>query len=65
MAHRWWLALWRAIIASLIVFALAHVPLPTWTPTWVAFAVPGVLVFLLICYLGKVLFDTLFFDHYH
>ncbi len=62
MRERWLLALKRALLAVLLVLILTHVPLPAQTPGWVAFAEIPVLVFLLVCYLGKVLYDTLFYN---
>lgn len=64
--RRWWRPLkyflLRAVIASLVAVVVILVPLPVWTPDWfVWFQVPIVLL-LLICYLGKLLFDTLFYD---
>lgn len=64
--RRWWgrlkYFLLRAVIASLVAVVVILVPLPVWTPDWfVWFQVPIVLL-LLICYLGKLLFDTLFYD---
>ncbi len=64
MTQRWWRALWRALLASALVFLLAHVPLPVWTPRWFAFGLVPSLVFLLVCYMGKLLLDTMFYDHY-
>lgn len=62
MRERWLLALKRALLAVLLVLILTHVPLPMQTPHWIAFVEIPVLVFLLVCYLGKVLYDTLFYD---
>ncbi|MFN8496993.1 MAG: hypothetical protein U0641_03995 [Anaerolineae bacterium] len=65
VTRRWLTALVRALLAVLIVLAIAHIPVPQQTPRWVAYGEAPVLVFLLLCYLGKLLYDTLFYDHYH
>ncbi len=64
MRERWLRALARAILAVIVVFLLAHVPLPHQTPAWFAFVEAPILVFALLCYMGKLLYDTLFYDHY-
>ena len=65
MARHWLTALIRALVASALVFVLAHVPPPSFTPLWVAYIQVPLLMFGLLCYLGKLLYDTLFYDHYH
>ncbi len=62
MRERWLVALKRAVLAVLLVLILTHVPLPAQTPGWAAFVEIPLLVFLLVCYLGKVLYDTLFYN---
>ena len=55
----------RVIVATAVAWVLATVPLPQIAPqTLVAFIQVPIVIFALICYIGKVLFDTLFFDHY-
>ena len=55
----------RAVIATIVAWVLATAPLPSMTAqTWVAYVQVPVAIFLLICYLGKLLIDTFFFDHY-
>jgi hypothetical protein len=52
-------------MAGLVAWFIATVPLPTIAPnTWFAYIKVPIVVFILICYLGKLLFDTFFFDHY-
>ncbi len=62
---RWRSLIVRAVIASLVAWVLATVPLPI-IPThlWVAYVQVPVVIFILICYIGKLLIDTLFYDHY-
>ena len=62
--QRWLTALLRALLAVLIVVLVAHIPIPQQTPRWVAYGEVPLLVFVLVCYLGKLLYDTLFYDHY-
>ena len=61
MMNRWWRFLLRAMLALLIAVALMLFPLPLWTPQWVVWVQVPLAVFLLICYLGKLLYDTLFY----
>jgi hypothetical protein len=65
MRARWRSLILRAVIASLVAWVLATAPLPV-IPThlWVAFVQVPVVIFFLICYIGKLLIDTFFYDHY-
>lgn len=66
VSRRWRSLLVRIVIALLIAWVLATVPLPRIsTQTWVAYVQVPIVIFLLICYLGKLLIDTLFYDHYN
>jgi hypothetical protein len=63
--HRWRALIVRAVIASLIAWVLATVPFPRIMPiVWFAYIQVPLVIFLLICYFGKLLVDTLFYDHY-
>ncbi len=65
ISRRWWSFAIRVVIALLLAWLLASVPVRFITPEkWVAFVQVPIVVFFLVCYLGKVLVDTLFFDHY-
>ncbi|MDE3088100.1 MAG: hypothetical protein KGJ80_01785 [Chloroflexota bacterium] len=66
MLRRWRALLIRVVIATLIAWLLATVPLPSVAPqTWFAFIQVPVVVFFLICYFGKLLIDTFFYDRYN
>jgi hypothetical protein len=55
----------RSVFAGLVAWFIATVPLPTIAPnTWFAYIKVPIVIFILICYLGKLFFDTFFFDHY-
>lgn len=55
----------RSCIASLIAWLLTTVPLGEIAPrTWFAFVQVPIVIFFLICYIGKLLIDTFFYDHY-
>jgi hypothetical protein len=54
----------RVVIAGTIAWVLALAPLPIPAPKWFAYVQVPVVVFLFICYIGKLLYDTLFFNHY-
>jgi len=47
-----------------LALAVMLMPLPWWTPAWLAYVQVPIVVFLLICYLGKLLYDTLFYNRY-
>ena len=56
----------RLSCASLLAWFLASVPLPRFAPqTWFAFVQVPVVVFVLICYIGKLLIDTFFYDKFN
>jgi len=52
--------LMAVVIAVLVMLLPIPAPAPAWLPEW---HVPIVVV-LLVCYIGKLLYDTLFYDHY-
>jgi len=55
----------RVVLATVVAWVLATVPWPGVAPqNWVAFVQVPIVVFLFICYIGKVLIDTLFYNHY-
>ncbi len=60
--NRWWKFLLRAAVAFLVAVGLMFFPLPVWTPQWIVWIQVPAVVFLLVCYLGKLLYDTLFYD---
>jgi hypothetical protein len=65
VGQRWVIALGRAVLAASVVFVLAHVSLPALTPQWIVFGQVPILVLVLVLYVGKLLYDTMFFDRYH
>lgn len=59
--RRWRTFFERLLIGAAIAFVVAVAPLPVWTPDWfVYWQVPAV-IFLFICFLGKLLIDTILF----
>lgn len=55
----------RLLIATLIAWMLAVIPVPAFAPqTWFAFVQVPVVIFFLICYIGKLIIDTFYYDHY-
>ena len=55
----------RVVIATLVAWVVATMPLPALAPErLVAFVQVPIVVFVLICYVGKLLIDTFFYDHY-
>ncbi len=65
MRARWRSFLLRLFIAILIAWVLASVPIPRIAPrTWFAYVQVPLVVFLLVCYTGKLLIDTFYYDRY-
>lgn len=64
MSRRWQRLLLRTGLALAIAVVMMTIPTFRLTPHWFAFRVVPLVVFLLICYIGKLLYDTLFFDRY-
>ena len=62
---RWRALIARVVVATLIAWILATAPMPV-IPfyKWVAYVQVPVVIFLLICYIGKLLVDTFFYNHY-
>jgi len=55
----------QSFIASLIAWILTNVPVADIAPrTWFAFVQVPLIVFLLLCYIGKLLIDTFFYNRY-
>jgi hypothetical protein len=55
----------RLFIATLVAWMLATVPLPRLTSQqWFAYMQVPLIIFLLVCYIGKLLIDTFFYNHY-
>ncbi len=65
MNPRWRSLIVRAVIAAVVAWLLATVPLPI-VPShvWVAFVQVPFVIFLFVCYMGKLLIDTFFYDRY-
>lgn len=62
---RWQALIVRSAIASSVAWVLATLPFPAIAPhTWFAYVQVPVVIFLLICYIGKLLIDTFFYDRY-
>lgn len=51
----------RAALALGIALAALMLPLPRWTPAWMVWVHVPLVVFAFVCYLGKLLYDTLFY----
>jgi hypothetical protein len=58
---RRWHILLRVVLAGLTALAAIMLPLPGWTPAWLVWVHVPFIVFLFVCYLGKLLYDTLFY----
>lgn len=62
--NRWRRFFGRAGIAFLIAFVLVLAPCPVWTPGILVWWQVPVVVVMLVCYLGVLLYDTLFWNRY-
>jgi hypothetical protein len=58
------LAIVKGAFAVLLAAACALLPLAEWVPFWLVQVQVPFTGLLLVCYLGKLLYDTLFYDHY-
>lgn len=54
----------KAAFAILLAMICAVLPLYEWAPVWFISVQLPVTSLVLVCYLGKLLYDTLFYDHY-
>jgi hypothetical protein len=65
MTHRWQSLITRVSIALVIAWIFASAPLPS-IPSykWVAFVQVPIVIFLLICYIGKLIIDTFYNSRY-
>lgn len=65
MKNRWRSLIVRSLIAALLAWVFTSVPLPV-IPSykWFAYVQVPVVIFLLICYLGKLLIDTFYHNRY-
>jgi hypothetical protein len=62
---RWRSLIGRVVVAVVVAWIIATMPLPRVAPqTWVAYFQVPVAIFLFICYIGKLLIDTFFYNHY-
>ena len=65
MNTRWQSFIVRLVFAALVASFLATVPLPRLpSGTWFAYIQVPIVVFLFICYVGKLLIDTFYYDRY-
>ncbi len=57
-------ALGRLMAAAALAVVITLLPQPGSLPSWLEAVWMPVVIFLLLCYTGKLLYDTLFYDHY-
>ncbi len=62
--RRFVVALLKSALAILLASACAVLPLAEWAPIWMVQVQVPLTGLLLVCYLGKLLYDTLFYDHF-
>jgi len=54
----------RLALATALAFLIMALPLPESFPVWLDAVWMPAIIFVLLCYTGKLLYDTLFYDHY-
>ena len=55
----------RVLVATTIAWLIAIVPVPSLAPyVWFAYVQVPVAIFFFICYIGKLLIDTFFYDRF-
>jgi len=54
----------RILLATALAVIVMFLPPPSGFPAWLSTVQAPVVVFVLVCYIGKLLYDTLFYDHY-
>lgn len=54
----------KVVVAAVLGFLCAVVPLAAWMPPWLAGVQTPLVAVLLVVYCGKLLYDTFFYDHY-
>ncbi len=65
MYGRWRSFILKVVIAALLAWLLASAPLPSFArEAWFPYVQVPVVVFVLICYIGKLMLDTFFYNHY-
>jgi hypothetical protein len=66
MSRRWRSFFLRVATAVVVAWIIATVLMPYIAPhVWFSFILVPIIVLILICYLGKLLIDTMFYDHYN
>jgi hypothetical protein len=64
MLRKFWYVAVRVLVATAIAVIIMFLPPPQRFPAWLDQLQQPIVAFVLICYIGKLLYDTLFFDHY-
>jgi hypothetical protein len=65
MRERWRGVLVRLALAALLAWIFATASLPFIPPPkWFAYVQVPVVIFVFLCYVGKLLIDTFFYDHF-
>ena len=59
-----WRVVWRAVLAALALWLAVVFSLPLASPRFVQLVEVPLAVFILIVYIGTLLYDTFFYEHY-
>ena len=61
---RWWRFFLRAGVGTAVAVVALLAPLPLFLPEWLHLVKAALTAFLLLVWLGTLLYDTLFYDQY-
>ncbi len=65
MRGRWRSLIIRVLVATFVAWIIAVAPMPRFpSQSWFAHIQVPIAIFLLICYIGKLMIDTFFYDRY-
>jgi hypothetical protein len=54
----------RIVLATVLAVIIMFLPPPPDFPAWIGNIQAPLAACVLVCYIGKLLYDTLFYDHY-
>jgi hypothetical protein len=64
MLHRIVQVVVRILLATMVAVIVMMLPPPSGFPAWMGRVETPIVVLGLVCYIGKLLYDTLFYNHY-
>lgn len=64
MRRKLGILLLKVLYVTVLAVIIMLLPPPPGSPEWLARVQAPVVIFVFICVIGKLLYDTLFYDHY-